>query len=471
MKEYLTSTFTKLWETIQYSYWVIPSVMAIGSVVMAFGLLHLDRVEGDGLVAELGWVYTGGSDGAREVLSVVAGSMITVAGVVFSITMVALTLASSQFGPRVLRNFMQDRGSQFVLGTFIATFVYSLTILRSIPGGEDGFVPQLSVTASFILALSSLGVLIYFIHHVALSIQGSQIVATIGRELLKSVDDVFPQGDAPEAEPHDAEHPDVGVDSPADGQDAFDEDAFKEDAFVLNGGSTGYLQDIDHNSLVTAARDADVVLRLVAQPGHFVSPYKPVIFIRPAFRCDDELSARLLQTFTLGSERSHTQDVLFAVDQLVEVAVRALSPGINDPFTAIRCLDWLGAALSHCLMRRPARAIVRDEDGDVRLVRSPVRFEDMIDASLQQIQEYGRRSAAVTHHVLVVLRDPARHVETESQRDAVRRHARQVLESGREDLGQAKDREILESRFRDVMRILDGKDQVAIDRAPGSTAA
>lgn len=452
----LSSTARKLWEVVQYSYWVIPAVMTIAAVLMAFGLLQLDRIEGEGLVERLGWVYTGGSDGAREVLAVVAASMITVAGVVFSITMVALTLASSQFGPRVLRNFMQDRGSQFVLGTFIATFVYSLTILRSIRGGDDGFVPQLSVTVSFVLALVSLGVLIYFIHHVALSIQGTQIVKTIGEELLHSVDRTFPESSE-----------DAGDGGGMRAEALHEEERPEEDAVVLAAKHIGYIQEIDHDALVSAAAEVDVVLQLLAGPGSFVSPYKPVMLCRPASSFGEELEEALQQALTTGSERSHTQDVLFAVDQLVEVAIRALSPGINDPFTAIRCLDWLGAALARCLLRPPAPFYRLDAEGELRLIWNPLTFDDMIDSALLQIQEYGRRSTAVTAYILDVLTDLARHATTERQQDAVRRHADQVLEVSRKEFIQDPEREGIRRRYEEVVRILRGDAALRPEPDPG----
>ncbi len=448
MRHIIMSGLPKIWETIRYSYWAIPSAMALGALGLAFGLLEFDRVEAEGLLSELGWLYTGGSDGAREVVSVIAGSMITVAGVVFSITMVALTLASSQFGPRVLRNFMQDRGNQFVLGTFIATLVFSLMVLRTIEGGDEGFVPQLSVTTSVVMALGSLGVLIYFIHHVALSIQASKVVATIGKELFSSIDRTFPE---------------MEDDSDPANEPALPE-RFEEDVHVVSARGTGYLQAIDLSGLVEHARKADVVLKLVCRPGDFISPYKPLLLCRPASRCHDSLSDHLHSAFTTGQERSHTQDVLFAVDQLVEVSVRALSPGINDPFTAIRCLDWLGAALSRCLTRGQAPSVRKDEDGNIRVVLDPVTFDDMTDSALQQIQEYGGRSATVTLHVLEIIGDAARHTRMEAERAVLRRHANQVIENSRSELPQNQDRERVEVLYEKVLSAIAGHDGSAEGR-------
>ena len=423
--------FAKLLELLRYSYWVVPAMMAVASLALAFGILQLDRQFSASVVSNLGWFYVGGSEGAREVLSVIAGSMITVAGVVFSITLVALTLASSQFGPRVLRSFMEDRGSQMVLGVFIASFVYSLTVLRTIRGGDTEFVPQISVTVSFVLALVSLGFLIYFIHHVVSSIQASQIVAHISKELLRSIDDYFPESNTSDSVP-----------------------PFDQEARVIQGDGYGYLQSVNEDGLINAAKEADVVLQFAVRPGEFVSPHIPIVHCMPAERCTDELAKHVARAFKLGNERSHTQDILFGVDQLVEVAVRALSPGTNDPFTAIRCLDWLAAGLSRRLQRGEPVSVRRDGDDHIRLVLRPVHFSEMLKSSFEQIEEYGRRSAAVTEHILTVLCQIAPHARSEEHREAILEHARQLLDSSRESLVLEQDRQTVEKLYHQLLRTL-----------------
>ena len=190
------SMLFNLWERLRSSYWFVPSVMAIGAIVLAMATLALDGQLTRSSLRKMQWVYAGGAEGARTVLSAVAGSVITVAGVVFSITVAALTLASSQFGPRLLRNFMRDLGNQVVLGTFIATHLYCLLVLRTVRGSDGGggeFVPHVSITTGLLLALTSLAVLIYFIHHVARSMQAPDVIAGVARELHSSIDHLFPQ--------------------------------------------------------------------------------------------------------------------------------------------------------------------------------------------------------------------------------------------------------------------------------------
>ena len=182
------------WESIRATYWAVPSLMAVAAVGLSVAMIRVDEVLTPKFIGTLSWVYTGGPEGARAVLSTIAGSMITVAGVTFSITIVALTLASQQFGPRLLRSFLRDLGNQIVLGTFVSTFIYCLLVLRTVRGNDDAqFVPHLAVTLGVLLAMLSLGVLIFFIHHVSMSIQASQIIANVAQDLEGAVVRLFPE--------------------------------------------------------------------------------------------------------------------------------------------------------------------------------------------------------------------------------------------------------------------------------------
>jgi uncharacterized membrane protein len=184
----------KLWDSLRATFWLVPTLMAIMAIGLSFAMVALDEAVGNRVLEKVGWVWAGGPEGARGLLSTVAGSMITVAGVVFSITIVALSLASSQYGPRLLRNFVRDKGNQIVLGSFIATFVYCLLVLRTVRG-DDGahFVPAIAITLGMVLTLASLGVLIYFIHHVSISIQAATIIGLVSHELNEVIERLFPE--------------------------------------------------------------------------------------------------------------------------------------------------------------------------------------------------------------------------------------------------------------------------------------
>jgi uncharacterized membrane protein len=229
----------KYWDRLRSSFWFIPALLAAAAIVLALASVEFDRTVADRWLGRLGWVYSGGAEGAAAVLETIAGSMMTIAGVVFSMTLVALTLASSQFGPRLLRNFMRDTSNQVVLGTFVATFLYALLVLRTIRRGEeDLFIPQLSVTIALALALAAIGVLIYFIHHVSVSIQADEIVARVGDELDHSVARLYPEQPLREA---------AGDPQPASHIDAFLENA---DARAIPAPRDGYLQYLDESLLL-----------------------------------------------------------------------------------------------------------------------------------------------------------------------------------------------------------------------------
>ena len=240
-----------VWEALSTSLWFVPTIMATAAIVMSFVSVGWDAKVNAKLARSLSWLWSGGPDGARSLLSTIAGSMMTVTGVVFSITMVTLTLASSQFGSRLLRNFMRDRGNQIVLGTFISTFVYCLLVLRTVRSTAEGsFVPYISVTLGVVMALASLGVLIFFIHHVAGSIQAESLTAEVGTEFRKAVDKLCTNA-ANGAEVEEPRVDDVPL-------------------LVMRAEESGYVLSVDRDALVEEAAAAGLRVWLVCQPGDFV---------------------------------------------------------------------------------------------------------------------------------------------------------------------------------------------------------
>ncbi len=327
--------FSKFWDSLRSSFWFVPTVMVAFAIALSFVTIALD--EGDTeWFTKFGWTYTRGADGARAILSTVAGSMISVATTAFSIVIVALQLASGQFGPRLLLNFMRDTGNQVVLGTFIATFMYCLLVLRTINAGEDSeFVPHISVTFGIVLAITSIAVLIYFIHHAATSIQAQQVIAEVGHDLDETIDRLFPKKIGRGAPEHKRR---MEEDIPAD---------FERDACPIRASGSGYIQAVDDDELMKIATENNLIVRLNYRPGNFVVQGSKLVMVWPSERVNKKLTQKINDAFILGNQRTSTQDVEFSVNQLVEIAVRALSPGINDPFTAIRCIDQLSAALCH----------------------------------------------------------------------------------------------------------------------------
>jgi len=408
-------------------------------------MVAVDRAKSDEWLDALGFAYTGGAEGASTVLGTIAGSMITIAGVVFSMTLVALSLASSQLGPRLLRNFMRDTTNQVVLGTFVATFLYCLLVLRTIRRPEENvFVPHLAVTLGVLLAVASVGVLIYFIHHISLSIQADHIVARVGKEPIGGIDGIFPEHLDPVATSEATAPRDSGL--PAD---------FDREARPIRAARDGYVQSIDIGRLQKLATTEDLVFRVERGPGTYVVEDRPLVHIWPAVRVTSRLADRVNAAFVIGSSRTPGQDIAFAVDQLVEIAVRALSPGVNDPFTAVRCVDRLGSALSRIAQREMRSTYHYDEHNRLRVFNPVVSFSDVLDTAFNQIRQNGAANAAVTIRLLDTLAVVASFAERPDDLEGLRRHADMIARGAREGLPEEEDRRIANQRYAAVRALLD----------------
>ena len=432
-----------VWEAITTGYWFVPTVMMLAAVGLASALLYVDRAV---LGARVGWLYAGGADGAKTMLSTVAGSVITVAGVVFSITIAALTQASSQFGPRLLRNFMRDTGNQAVLGTFVATFVYCLLVLRTIHGGgADGreFVPQASVTAAVVLAAASIAVLIYFIHHVSASLQAPAVVAAV----LDDVEAVIARL------PDDQGGTGVATGGAAAG-DGLPPD-FDAAARPIPSAKQGYVQAVDYAALTELAEGADVIVRLAYRPGDYVIEGTPLLLVWPPNGSGSgEFGRRTNAAFLCGRNATAEQDVEHGLRQMVEVAVRALSPGVNDPFTAINCIDALGSAICRVARRGLPGPLRFGRSGKLRVVTPATTFAGVVDTAFNQIRQYGRGSVPVTIRLLEIIAICGKQMVSDDQRAYLLRHARMVLEDSREAVKQQRDRDDVRERWEAAQRAL-----------------
>lgn len=436
-----------VWESLRTSYWFVPTMMTAGAVGLSFASVHVDQMVKVKWVRAVGWLWAGSPEGARQMLSTIAGSMITVAGVAFSITIVALTLASTQFGPRLLRNFVRDFGSQVVLGTFLSTFVYCLLVLRTVRGGDGAeFVPYLSVTLGLAFALASLGVLIFFIHHIAGTIQAEHLIASVGDELAAAIERMFPEklgeklgepGRAASAE---------AVEAP--------EEAAGEGAAVVADRS-GYVQAVDDGELMSAASEADLIVEVLRAPGRFVTAGGALARVWPSGRAGGDVEDRIRGAFIVGPRRAPTQDPEYAVHSLVEIGARALSPGINDPFTAMTCLDWLGAALSGLAGRQIPPRHRHDEQGRLRVIAAGTDFPQMADAAFNQIRQYGHGSVSILLRLLDTIAAVGEHIRREEDRECLRHHAGKVIADARAALTNQSDLREVEERHAATLRALD----------------
>ena len=325
------------------SYWFLPALMTLTATLLSVLTWWIDTQYELTWLNQLPYFSEAKPEGARAILSTIAGSMISVAGTVFAVTFAAVVYASGSYGPRLLTNFMTDRGNQLSLGVFIATYVFALLTLRTIrlPSetgqglASSGFVPELSLLTALALALLSVAVLVYFLHHVPNSIRINNVVADIGETVLTQVKTRYPRGWAGES----IETGEGEVGNPVLARD------------------TGYLKVIDYQTLGRVTADGAGNIRLAVRTGDFVHPGMALAWVDGGLT--DEIAERVLTAFATGTSRTATQDIEFSVDELVEIALRALSPGINDPFTAITCLHWMTAMLASL----GGRDLGRDADG------------------------------------------------------------------------------------------------------------
>lgn len=380
----MNARFIKLWQDLQASYYFIPSIMAIGAVLLAFVTTQIDKSFDANSLRNLGWFYSNTADGARSILSTIAGSMMTVAAVTFSITMVAVTSAAGLYGPRLVGNFMSDKSNQFTLGSFTATFIYCLLILRTTRTGDSQdienavaeFVPNVSLLVALILSLLSVGVLIFFVHHIPETLNVGNLTARVGRKLHKSIESIFPENyqsktqNQANAAPDDLPNIDFN------------------DGDIIRAKYEGFVQAINVNDLVTHATQNDCVVRLISGPGKFVTKGDPLFEVFSSAPISEEALKKFLKFYAMGDERTAHQNILFLADELVEILARALSPGVNDPFTAQNCLNWYESAMKVMLTRIPPASTVRDDKDEIRLITQPLTLDVLVKQLCDQSRQY-----------------------------------------------------------------------------------
>ena len=425
---------TNRWYALRATFWFVPALFGVSAVALATTALDVDaRLVRAGISA--GWLYAGSPEAARSLVTMLAGSMISIAGVTFSITIVALSLTSGQFGPRLLRNFLRDPSNQIALGTFVATFLYCLLVLRGI--FETQPVPAVAVTGAVALAVTSIGVLVYFFHHISTSIQASSVVAGVARDLESAIHRFCSAFDSQEREEDRQPIAPLGP------------------GHEVPAACSGYVQAIDYPHLMRLAEARDVVIQVLHRAGDFVHSDAALVRIDPPGRVEDEDADGIQRAFLVGSQPTEEQDLEYSVRQLVEVALRALSPGINDPFTAMTCIDWLGEALSRLAESGMPSSERRDADGRVRLLLDPLTFEGMADAALKQIRQAGVSHVAVALRMLDTLQAIAPQLRNRSHAQTLRTHADDILAGALDAARIDSDRAALAARHAATRRALE----------------
>ncbi len=418
--------------TIKANYWFIPTLMTFGAILLAVLMVQLP-ITPFATAPFLRTVYSYDANAARSILSVIAGSMITVVSIVFSITIVALSLTSQQYGPRMIETFIRDRDTQFVIGTFIAVFTYCTTVMGSV--SEIGVVPYFAVLLGLLFTLVALCVLIFYIHNVAYSIRGEFIVAKVAHDMHLMLDDI------------DAE------DKPAPND--FTPPTFtREDETLIASLETGYLQKVYLNDLLELAVRYDLLIRVERGPGDFVLEGSPIATVLDASAITEALCIEINDLFDMGRARTVEQDVKLLFDKLVETAVRSMSPAINDPVTTMLCLDRLAEGL-RLLAQHPVRSPYRfDEKSRLRLiVLRPVTFAWMVDIAFTQIRRYAKSDLAVLTHMLRLIGMLAVQVSGEDAEKALRKQAHLIMEQSRvSGLFLPTELETIQRRYEETMR-------------------
>ena len=382
------------WERLWRPFWVLPSAISLLAVVAGFLLPWVD----EGLGSEATWFFGGNAAAASAILSTIASAMVSITGLVFSITMVVIQLASSQFTPRLLGDFLASRVTQVTLGIFTSSFVFAFLVLRRVRDGNDPFVPQLSVAVALALVLASVALFLAFIHHVTVSIQVGQVIDRVATRTRA----VLTRG-------WDGENavPDPDVADPASAASAA-----PGGLVVTTGERHGVVQDIALSTLAKWAAEHEVRIDLRVRPGLVRHRGQELAVVYPTGGrgpTDSEAATEAVRAaFTLGRERLLDQDPEFGVRQLVDIAVRALSPGINDPTTAVEVLDQLHRLLRVLAVRPDPSPLIVDQANVVRLVDQPTTFARVLDLSLDEIALYGKDSLQVPARIHAILTDLAR---------------------------------------------------------------
>ena len=400
-------------EAARTNLWLVPAAEVVAATCLFLITRAFDKAVYDAGRTLPSWVISGSSDAAREILTTLAAALITVVGVVFSIILVALTLTSTQFGPRMLRNFIRDRGTQWTLGTFVATFVYAMLDLVAIgPGPHGDFIPHVSITVALGLTLVDVAILIYFIHHVAVMIQLPQVIAGIARDLANAIDAESARG--------------AGAAAPAFSP----ETDLLRSQLAREGGAvpapaSGYLQFVRRSMLVRLAEEHDAVIQLHHRPGHFLTRGQPFATVWPAAAAP-AVARTLRRSHITGPYRTLTQDVAFAVDQLVEIALRALSPAVNDTFTALTCIDWLGDSLCRIAADWNPDPVCRDAAGLVRLIAAPISYDRLVERAFEKVRQAAGGMPAVMIRQLAALTAVSRSADGPERRKVLLRQGEMI---------------------------------------------
>jgi uncharacterized membrane protein len=409
------------WDRLEVSFWFAPAIMSAGAVLLAWAMFSLDSQVPNDALASSRFVLSGTTGELRSALLNMAGTILATAGVVFTLLTLPLSTVAAQYGSRLLRLFLGDRTTQFVLGMFVGTFVYCIAGALSIPSVDvESEAPQLTATVGVYLMLATFGTLIVLVQHISTMLQAPNIAAAAGAELQEVISAEL------SAEITSGRGDKDGLQTRSPVSQGVPDTLMESEGYPIYARSTGYIQFIDPEIVRTLARERDLVVRLLHKPGHYVGAGAVVGLIWPANRVDERLDNLMRRAFQIGNGRTPTQDIEYAVNQLTEMAVRAMSPAINDPFTAMTCLDHMGDGLAKFVRRGETVSHQYDRDGRLRLILEPVTFEILLNAAFAMLRHASCDNASVLLHMLAVIDVIGREAKAPEARQLLLCHVRLI---------------------------------------------
>ena len=423
----------RFWSNLRTSFWFVPSLIVAVSIALAVALIEADFAWNEQWLTRWPLLFGAGAAGARGMLSTIAGSMMTIVGVTFSMTLVTLALASSQYTSRILRNFMRDRVTQVVLGIFAGIFSYCLIVLRTIRGGDEGgFVPSLAVSFGVVQAIGGIGVLIFFIHHIASSIQASSIIATVADETMVAVDRLFPGN--------------LGQEPVDDDEDLAPLSLPERNWQAIPAKGNGYIQSVDNVALLRLAQEHRTIVRMERGVGGYVVQDTTLAFLALEAPPEKEIITALQAAYGISRHRTLDQDTAFGIRQIVDMAMRALSPSTNDTTTAVMCVDYLTAILAR-LVSRNIPSSHRYEEGELRVITIGPTFSGLVAESFDQIRGSAKGNVAVMLRMLGGLQTIAGLTSSPNRRRVLREQVERIAELAERTIESPHDRARFESRL------------------------
>ncbi|MDQ3221162.1 MAG: DUF2254 domain-containing protein [Acidobacteriota bacterium] len=412
---------------LRASLWFVPGWMIIFSIALALTLIEIDSSVKSKWLIDYPRVFGLGADGSRGMLTAIASSMLTVAALAFSLTLAAVTQASGQFTPRIFRNFMRDRANQFALGYFVSVFAFCLIVLRTIRGADEvKFVPSLAVLTGLALAIGGVLVLIFFIHHIADSLQITTILNNITDETKQAVGKMFPHemGDAA---------------TEGESNETWRAENIKNWR-KIPACEAGYVQNIDTNGLLEFAAANRILIKMRRGVGQFAGTGATLAEIAPDTETPNletetecEKSEKVNEFFSLDRHRTIEKDVGFGIRQIVDIALKALSPGVNDTTTAIGCIDNLGEIVAE-IARRQMPTKVRSKDGVPRVITVAPDFQEYVETAFDQIRISGKANLAIFERLLTTVSFVYECASDESRRRSLRRQIELIGEFAEQTL-------------------------------------